>query len=157
MEIEGYPNYLIYDDGRVYSKRSNKFMKPCKNKYGYLVVNLSKNNKGKKIFIHRLIALYYIPNPDNKETVDHIDRNKLNNSISNLRWATMSEQMINRILPPSNTSEKYISKSKNGYYYINKNNCFSEYLNCSHYTLEDAIMLRDALLSMEDDIINHSI
>jgi len=60
------------------------------------MVSLYKNNNEKKLSIHKLVALTYIPNPENKYSVDHIDRNKTNNHISNLRWATFSEQMTNR-------------------------------------------------------------
>ena len=56
------------------------------------MVDLYENNKGKKRTVHRLVAEAFIPNPDNKPTVDHIDGNRTNNSISNLRWATYSEQ-----------------------------------------------------------------
>ena len=152
MEIQGYPNYLIYEDGRVYSQNKKDFMTHVISK-GYLSISLSKNGKKKFLKISRLIALHYIPNPDNKPEVDHIDRNKLNNSISNLRWATRQEQIDNRNVI-SNTGEKYIYKVyiKNRWQ-IEKRNCFREYLNCSHYTLEDAIMLRDSLLSMEDNVI----
>ena len=59
---------------------------------------LCKNGKIKYYHIHRLVAEAFIPNLENKPTVDHIDRNKLNNVVSNLRWATYKEQNTNRIL-----------------------------------------------------------
>lgn len=46
--------------------------------------------------VHRLVADAFIPNPDNKATVDHINRNKIDNRVENLRWATMLEQSINK-------------------------------------------------------------
>ena len=150
MEIQGYPNYLIYEDGRVWSKKRKIFIKQVLSK-GYLCISLCKNGKKKCYKIHRLVALHYIPNTDNKETVDHIDRNPQNNSVTNLRWATQEEQANNRTVI-SNTGEKYIYIEKHSYC-IFKRNCFSEYLNCSHYNLEDAINLRDALLSIEDNIV----
>lgn len=96
-DIPGYQGlYTITKDGKIWSYYSNKFLHPSLDKHNYLVVSLYKNKEQKKHFVHRLIALTYIPNPENKETVDHIDRNTLNNNISNLRWATQSEQVSNR-------------------------------------------------------------
>ena len=65
---------------------------------GYYRLPLCKYGKTKYFHIHRLVAETFIPNIENKPTVDHIDRNKLNNNVSNLRWATYKEQNTNRIL-----------------------------------------------------------
>ena len=89
MEIENYENYLIYQDGRVFNKRYNRFLKHTKENYYY--VRLCKNGKNKKFYIHRLIAEYYIDNPENKTYIDHINGDPLNNDISNLRWVTNIE------------------------------------------------------------------
>ena len=91
MEINNYQDYLIYRDGRVFNKRYNRFLKPCKNTHGYLRVDLCKNGKHKNFLNHRLVAIHYIDNPENKPCVDHIDGNKTNNNISNLRWVTKIE------------------------------------------------------------------
>ena len=97
MEIKGFENYLIYEDGRVYSKnRNGRFLKPVDNGCGYLQVLLCKDGKKKNMLVSRLVALHYIPNHANKEMVDHIDRNRLNNNINNLRWVTASENSYNR-------------------------------------------------------------
>ena len=66
-------------------------------KSGYLSVNLSKYNKQKMFSVHRLIAITFIPNPDSKPCIDHIDTDKTNNHVNNLRWCTMSENMRNDI------------------------------------------------------------
>ena len=96
MEIQDYPNYLIYDDGRVWSKvGKGKFLKNGR-RTEYSNVTICANGKTKTYAIHRLVAIYYIPNPENKRTVDHIDRNPLNNHVSNLRWATDLEQSANK-------------------------------------------------------------
>ena len=103
MEVQGFPNYLIYPDGRVWSKNSNKFMKYSKTG-GYLFISL--RNGGKRItkYIHRLIAEHYIPNPENKKEVDHMNRDTLDNRIENLRWVSPQENCENRGLRNDNTS-----------------------------------------------------
>ena len=147
MNIKDYEDYLIFEDGGVFSIKRNIFLKPRKDKYGYLKINLWKNNKRKSFSIHRLIALHYIPNPENKPCIDHIDRNRSNNNIDNLRWATHSENQINTIVNKNNKlKEKNIKKKGNGFQVRIRRN----YLNYSKYkkTLEEAIVQRDIMLSM---------
>lgn len=97
-DIPGYEGkYAITDDGQVYSFLSSKFLKPRQDNKGYLKVDLYNNGEQKTYKIHQLVALAYnLPNPENKTSIDHKDRNKLNNHISNLRWATQSEQNYNK-------------------------------------------------------------
>ena len=90
-EITGYENYTIDETGNVWSKYTNIFMKPFITKDGYLRIGLSKNGKEKLFLLHRLIALEFIPNPDNKKEVDHINRNPLDYRVENLRWLTPSQ------------------------------------------------------------------
>lgn len=83
--FEGLYEADIY--GNIYSLLNNKILKPCiRNKGGYLYVNLYKNGKGKKYYIHRLIANTFIQNPDNLKEVNHINCDKTDNSVSNLEW-----------------------------------------------------------------------
>lgn len=83
-----YGNYLVYDDGRVYSKFTNKFLKCYANRNGYLMYRLYNDKKVVHKFAHRLVAELFIPNSNNYPQVNHIDGNKRNNSISNLEWCT---------------------------------------------------------------------
>lgn len=67
------------------------------NRGGYSVVNVSVNGVAKPRLVHRLLALTFIPNPENKPQIDHIDGNRSNNQLENLRWCTGSENMCNPI------------------------------------------------------------
>lgn len=81
-----------YKDGRIYKGyKKEKILKNRLYNNGYYGVVLSKNNKQKNIFIHRILAIYFIPNPENKLEVNHKDGNKQNNDINNLEWVTKSE------------------------------------------------------------------
>jgi len=149
MEIEGYNNYLIYEDGRVFSK-GNKFNKPRFLKYsddgrGYLQVDLNKDGKRKTFRIHRLIALHYIPNPNNYPCVDHKDRDKENNSIDNLRWVTDQMNSQNRGVNNNNKLKiKNISPTKYGYEFkkIVNGKSHRKYFK----TLEEAIKYKEEYL-----------
>jgi hypothetical protein len=113
MEIQGYPNYLIYEDGRVWSKiGKGRFLKSDIRR-GYLnVVLCNGSNQHYKYLIHRLVAEYYIPNPENKPEVDHINRIKNDNRIENLRWVTKSENQINRKYKVGKSGHKHICVDK---------------------------------------------
>jgi hypothetical protein len=110
MDINECSDYLIYENGEVYSKdrtimRSNghkqtfksQKINPSKNIHGYLVVRLQVDKKQKNFKIHRLIAIHFIPNPENLPCVNHKDCNKLNNKIDNLEWCDImyNNQSIN--------------------------------------------------------------
>lgn len=84
-------DYEIDENGNVYSYKSNKYLTPQLDRYGYLYVTI--NSKHYKV--HRLVAEAFLDNPDNKPCVDHIDRNKLNNHYSNLRYVTPKENSNN--------------------------------------------------------------
>ena len=82
--------YYISECGKVLSVKGRKprVIKGVKNKYGYLFVNFSQGDKQKFFYIHRLVASYFILNPNNYPCVNHIDENKTNNHISNLEHCT---------------------------------------------------------------------
>ena len=94
-DIIGYEGrYQVSDLGNVKSLfRHKKILKPAKDKDGYLKVVLYKDGERKNFFVHRLVAETFIPNPENKPEVNHDDGNKENCCVSNLYWATKSENM----------------------------------------------------------------
>lgn len=101
-EVSGYEGYyevsnlgnvrsvdrvIVKSDGVVMPRRA-KAMKRCLNQDGYLTVKLSKNGKSERIAVHRLVALAFIPNPNNLSEVNHIDFDRTNSRIDNLEWVS---------------------------------------------------------------------
>ncbi len=89
--ITDFSNYSISTKGIVTNIKTQTIKKPWLGKVGYYYIDLYSNNQSTKVALHRLLAQTFIPNPDNKKTVNHIDGNKLNNTLANLEWATHSE------------------------------------------------------------------
>lgn len=90
-DISGYSDYKINNLGVVKSFKFGKEKIMSKQISRYETVMLSEKGKYKPVLVHRLIAIAFIPNPENKPQVNHIDGNKLNNHIDNLEWCTNSE------------------------------------------------------------------
>lgn len=89
--IKSFPNYIISSYGKIYNTKTNILLTSRDNGHGYLYVDLYKNSKHKRYYVHRLVANTFIPNLENKKEVNHIDGDKNNNSVSNLEWVTSSE------------------------------------------------------------------
>lgn len=87
-EIPGFPGYYATPTGQIWSGKRKIFLAQRPDKDGYLRVNLSVGGRLYTRFVHRLVALAYIPLVSGKEQIDHIDRDKTNNNVSNLRWVT---------------------------------------------------------------------
>ena len=86
-DIPGYEGlYEVSNLGRVRSLETERILKPSKNTCGYLFVSLYKNGIKKAVRIHRLVALAFIPNPDNLPCINHKDEDKTNNTVDNLEW-----------------------------------------------------------------------
>ena len=91
-DIKGYEGlYQVSNFGRIKRVTTGRILKGRKNKGDYLIVELSKNNIASGKTIHRLVAQAFIPNPENKPQVNHIDEDKTNNMVSNLEWMTAKE------------------------------------------------------------------
>lgn len=84
-------------NGKIFKIKGKGILKNHINKRGYNYVSLSKREKHKKYKVHRLVANAFIPNPGNKPFIDHIDGNKTNNNVNNLRWCTSKENNNNPI------------------------------------------------------------
>ena len=106
-KIDGYDNYEVSNKGNVRNINTGRILKLHETNCGYLRVSVCKDGIRKPFPIHRLVGLHFIPNPDNLREIDHIDRNKANNSISNLRWISKSNNLRNRP-KMQNTSSKYM-------------------------------------------------
>lgn len=93
QDIHGFEGlYGITSCGKVWSHHLKRFMKPYIDKFGYYKVVLTdKNGQKYTKLIHRLVAQAYIPNPNNYDTVDHIDSDKSHNYINNLQWMTRTD------------------------------------------------------------------
>lgn len=118
-DVVGYEGlYAVSNLGRVvflqrrvrkhkgYSNLGCKLCKLMKTKNGYIQARFWGDNREKKKYVHRLVAEAFIPNPNNYPQIDHIDTDKTNNQVSNLRWATCSMNHLNPITRKRNSESK---------------------------------------------------
>ena len=101
--IEGFENYSVSDHGNVKNNKTERIIKQH-DEHGYKRINIKKNYKNNNHYVHALVANAFIQNIEGKRCVDHIDNNKYNNNISNLRWATHTENGRNQIIRKTNKS-----------------------------------------------------
>lgn len=108
--LKGCDGYYINKLGKImsYKQNSPRILKPANNSYGYYHVTINK----KAMYVHRLVASQFLPNPDNKPQVNHIDGNKSNNILQNLEWVTRSE----------NRKHAFDVLNENRYFGVNKKN-----------------------------------
>lgn len=95
ITLENLSDYTITEDGGVWSTvRKHKYLKGLTKPDGYKLYYLKDDNGNSRwYYAHRLVALAYIPNPNNKSDVDHIDNDKSNNHYTNLQWVTHAENI----------------------------------------------------------------
>ena len=91
--IDGFPNYSVSNLGKVMNNNTGKLIKPY-NMNGYVQVTLRHCGNSVKRTVHRLVALSFILNPENKPQVNHIDGNRSNNRVDNLEWCTAHENNL---------------------------------------------------------------
>jgi hypothetical protein len=140
------PNYEVSDAGEVRHVVTGRKRKNCY-RNGYSVVTLHKGSYEYLSFkIHRLVALHFIENPENKPMVDHIDRDKTNNHISNLRWVTCSENMKNTDFRIQKTDgSHFIRETEYGTFCVRFTTTHKRLIK-TFKTLEEAIAFRDQFM-----------
>lgn len=117
--IPNYSNYEASFEGNIRNNRTKRLLKGSNDIDGYLRTSLTNDDgKPKPIIIHRIIAMTFIKNPDNKLTVNHKDKNKKNNCVDNLEWATQDEQQHHKnitfpIPKPGIKHRKYVMYNDN--------------------------------------------
>lgn len=94
LDLPFLDKYIVVDDGRVWNWNTKQWIVGSINNSGYVILAL-KDSRGvlRHFKMHRLVAMAFIPNPENKEQVNHIDGNKTNNHVSNLEWVSCYDNL----------------------------------------------------------------
>ena len=156
-EVKSLARTIMRKNGKPYTQKE-KILKPWlngtdKDTHRYFHVELRKNGKQKTVKIHRLLAETFLLNPDNLEMVDHKNQNTKDNSLSNLRWASRSLNMINRKVMGKikhkfiyETKKKYKDKIYESFVFMiqcRKEKNIAKTFNKKKYTLQDVINFRN--------------
>jgi hypothetical protein len=112
-----YNHYELNSSGQITNLKTGRVLKPWK-RNGYY--NLRCGAKGEKFQVHRLVATYFIANPENKPQVNHIDGNKLNNDYQNLEWVSARENMVHAMETGLWKRKKTYKVSKHENHYMTK-------------------------------------
>ena len=139
-KIENQENYSVSNLSKIRNDITGRFLKESLHNKGYLRVYLDR----KHYYIHRLIAIAFIDNPDNKPFVDHINGITDDNRIENLRWATSKENLQNSKIPINNTSGiKGVSWHKNNNKWVARIRIDGKRVHIGSFdNIEDAIKAR---------------
>lgn len=92
-DVDGYPDYEVSIYGEVYSKKKEDVLVLQENPKGYYIATLYNEDGPRQVSVHRLVANAFIPNPENKPQINHINGFKRDNRIDNLEWCTPQENM----------------------------------------------------------------
>lgn len=120
VTIPGWDNYLVARDGRIKNKKRDKLVSQFKNSSGKLRVNLWKGNKQTQVYVHRVLALAFIPNPNGYELVRHLDDIGDNNAIDNLAWGTAADNAADMLRNGNHYGKNKVS-CKHGHEYTEHN------------------------------------
>ena len=124
-KIDSYPNYSVSNLGRVRNDKVGNILKPakagCRKSYLYVLLYNGTQTSRKLLAVHRLVATAFIPNPENKPEVNHLDGNGFNNIVSNLEWITRKDnilhayQVLNRKVAIGKATSKRVIRVEDGH------------------------------------------
>lgn len=145
-QVDSFPNYKVSSKGLVINCKTGRILKQHIGTTGYYHIRLHNAEKGSTLTckIHRLVATTFVNNPSKKKCVDHINNNRLNNNVLNLRWVTYQENNFNSSISSANTSNVkgvYFDKKRNKWYAQIKFNSKQHHIG-SYNTLEEAKVAR---------------
>lgn len=141
--VEGWDNYVVTSCGRVFRKDGKEVSQVLTGGTQYKYVNLRQDKRHKLIRVHRLVALAFLPTIEGKAFVDHIDRDKMNNVASNLRWTTASENQVNR------DCTRILSCGRVGYHHLTKTQLSFAFKNkITHLSVEDIKLLHNTCVAI---------
>ena len=144
-DVADYPGYKVSSFGNVIGKYGRQ-IKPWESSRGYYTVWICNENGKKKSTVHRLVGMAFLSNPENKPTIDHLNRNRKDNRLENLRWATYSEQSITSPVPINPTGERNINTTSDGKFRFVVKRDKKTIVNKIYETFEEAMDAKTAFI-----------